>query len=283
MELHEPTEVLDLSDQATRAALAELARRKEAPSGCIRKAYAASEVKAVEGAGRQLAWIVSTADVDRDGDVVDPKGGDWSPWLKGGGPVLWAHNYRIPPYNIPVANGISMELVAGGKALRSVADFGEPGVWEFGDLIYELCRPRENGQPRLRQASIGFLTQEWSYDEERGGFNVVKYEGLEWSIVPIASNRESLSEAKALGTDLRPLVKWAELVLDGAGEERLTRKDLADVFAALKLATTREQVAVPAAPVEPVVLSEAQVRKAIRDTTQELVSAQVRRLTGRLD
>jgi hypothetical protein len=80
-------------------------------------------------------------------------------------------------------------------------------------MIYELARPREGKAPRLRQASVGFRVKDWTY-EERGGFNILAYEGLEWSIVPIASNREALSEAKAAGIDVTPMKEWAAGILD---------------------------------------------------------------------
>ena len=209
-QLAEPTEVIDLSDEGSRSFCKGLALEGEVPvEGVARKSYSATKVKMV--GDRKLAWIISTAAVDRDNDIVSPKGADWNAWLKGGGPVMWAHNYRIPPFNVPIANGEKVELVEGDK-LRSVADFGEAGVFDFGDLIFELARPREGRAPRLKQSSIGFRVLEWTFDEERGGFNIEKYEGLEWSIVPIASNRDALSEVKSFAEmlDGRLTKAWRE-------------------------------------------------------------------------
>lgn len=173
-----------------------------------------AEIKAVEGAGRKLAWIISSGARDRDNDTLNPKGWDWKAWTESGAPVLWAHNSRTPPYNVPIATGETPKLVEGGK-LRSVADFGEPGIYAFADMIYELARPRDGGRVLRRMpSSVGFIPKTGAFNEQTGGYDFDTQEGLEWSIVPVMSNRDSIQEAKSLGIDLKPMREYAEWVLD---------------------------------------------------------------------
>ena len=122
------------------------AKAGEKPEGLVRKVVKASVKDAGE---RKLAWIISTGSVDRDSDVINPKGWDWTGWMEAGAPIMWAHNYSIPPYNVPIAQGSKPQLVEGDK-VRSVADFGEPGLYPFADLIYEMAK-----RGRIRRTPCG--------------------------------------------------------------------------------------------------------------------------------
>jgi hypothetical protein len=194
---------------------AAVSRGEAPPQGSIRKAVKVSKVAEVPG-GRKLAWIISTGNPDRVNDCVNPKGGDWAAWVDAGAPVLWAHDYAAPP----IAQGSLPRLVNESK-LRSVADFGPEGIHPFSDLIYELARPRDGKPGRLRAASIGFRPVEWTFNEERRGFDFQKFEGLEWSVVPVPMHQEAVQEAAilrsyadSLGLDLGPLRDFAEKILD---------------------------------------------------------------------
>lgn len=139
----------------------------------------------------------------------------------------------MPPYNVPIAQGSPVKM--GNGKIRSVADFGEAGVYPFADMIYELARPKDGRPGRLRAASVGFMPLEANFNEKRGGVDFLKQEGLEWSIVPIPSNREALQEAKQAGIDLAPMKEWAEMVLDSASGPGLwiKRAEVEGVYKAL--------------------------------------------------
>lgn len=207
-------------------------------SAVLRKIVKAGPVKALEG--RKLAFIISSAAVDRDEDTINPKGWDWSDWQNAGAPVMWAHNYSVPPYNVPIASGDGTPTLVEGSKLRSVADFGDvAGIYPFADMIYELARPRENGKALRRfAASVGFrpVKDAYKWNEKRGGIDFEKTEGLEWSFVPIGSNRDSYQEAKSLGVDLAPMKDWAEQTLDAVSGEPgfwLPKSEAVDAFKAL--------------------------------------------------
>lgn len=136
-------------------------------------------VSAVSDAAQQrrLRWIISTGDIDRYNDVIDPDGWEWAHWQASGAPVFYNHF----SWDLPVAQGVDIGVEAG--ALVSTADFGEAGEDEFVDRLYRRC-----ASGKIKGASVGFLPLEWSYDEERGGFNIIRAELIEWSVTPIPAN-----------------------------------------------------------------------------------------------
>lgn len=228
MEVQPPAGLLSIEEFKAKA------EAGEQPEGCVRKVVKADVKDAGE---RKLAWVISTGSVDRDADTIDPKGWDAEGWVEAGAPIMWAHNYSIPPYNVPIAQGSKPTLVE-GKKLRSVADFGEAGLYPFADLIYEMAK-----RGRIRAASVGFRPVRWAFNEERGrGMDFFEQELLEWSIVPVPSNREAIQEAKDLGFDMKPMREWAEMVMDAHEPGLWVPKEIA--LEALK-ATKTPAVQVP--------------------------------------
>jgi hypothetical protein len=178
-----------------------------------------TEIKSVdEGDARKIAFTISTGEVDRDGDTIDPKGWQLDHYRKN--PViLWHHDSTIPP----VAKAESIE-VKDGK-LRSVAVFPPKGVHPFADTIFELTK---GGW--LNAASVGFHGIERSPRADKG-FDYKKQELYEWSILPVPSHREALRDAKAAGVDIEPVLKWAREFLTKNGDDAV-RKALADAVPA---------------------------------------------------
>lgn len=65
----------------------------------------------------------------------------------------------------------------------------------------------------LRGASVGFLPLEWKVSTDparRGGIDFTKQELLEWSIVLVPSNPNSLAQARSAGIDTGYLERLAE-------------------------------------------------------------------------
>lgn len=182
-----------------------------------------TETQTVDEGERKIAFTVSTGDVDRDGDTIDPKG-----WVldhyKKNPVILWHHDTSIPP----IAKAESIE-VKDGK-LRSVAVFPPKGVHPFADTIFELTK---GGW--LNAASVGFHGIERAPRADKG-FDYRKQELYEWSILPVPSHREALRDAKAAGVDIEPVLKWAREFLTKNGDDTV-RKALA--------------AAVPAPPPQP--------------------------------
>jgi HK97 family phage prohead protease len=167
--------------------------------------------------GRQRTFVISSAAVDRDGDVITPSGWRTEAWKKNP-QVLWMHDTRVPA----PAKGVRI-YVEDGK-LKSVAEFLPEGVNPFADMLLAMV---DNGF--LNASSVGFTPIRWEFveddEERRFGVNFLEQELLEWSLVTVPSNPEALVErdgasfecfakAKAGGVDLKPLCDWAERTLD---------------------------------------------------------------------
>lgn len=142
---------------------------------------------------------INTASVDRDRDRVFPSGAQIGNYMKN--PVVqWGHNYRDPWATIGKTTGLDVTA-------------------EFIDATFELRPPANEADPQnivlllwaggwVRTASIGF-SPFGEPDEQRldfhgrenefGGMDFMRWELLEWSLVPIPANQDALRlAAKAL-------------------------------------------------------------------------------------
>jgi len=177
----------------------------EAPAGALLRKQYVARVKAEDGDSRKVSITISTKALDRHRDTVDPLGIDTANYEKNP-VVLWAHANYIPP----IARSVSLK--ANSKALRSIAEFMPAEMSAFADSIYQMVK---GGW--INAASIGFLPKQdgYEYDAERMGFDFLKSELLEYSIVPVPANPQALVNAKSHGVPMAPLKDWAEQVLDG--------------------------------------------------------------------
>ncbi len=157
-------------------------------------------------AERKIAFVISSAEEDRDGDTIDPAGWDLEAYRKNP-VVLWAHEAK----QLPVARSPQIGVVKG--KLRSIAEFPERGVYPFADTVYDYLKGGF-----LRGASVGFNPTEAEPRGEGKGIAFHKQELYEYSVLPIPSHREALAEAKAAGLDVGPIIDWAERVLAEAEE-----------------------------------------------------------------
>lgn len=176
----------------------------------IRKGYLADIeiLKQQDGeASRDIRFVVSTEAVDRDRDIVASKGWDLE-HFKENPVVLWAHDHRNPPIAFSPDIGIK------SRKLQATARFADAETHPFADTIFRLVKGGF-----LRATSIGFLPKEWTFDEERRGVNFLKNELLEFSVVNVPANPEALIAARASGISLKPMVLWAEEIIDTAYEQ----------------------------------------------------------------
>jgi len=149
--------------------------------------------------------------VDRDEDVIDQSGWELGPYIKAGAPVLWAHQTTQPP--IARAESIAVQ----GGRLKAVTVFPEKDIYPFADTIYGLVKGGF-----IKGTSVGFHPIE--AEQRKGakkGVHFKRQELMEFSILPIPSNREALLEAKSAGYDVGMVVKWAEALLDEAEQSGL--------------------------------------------------------------
>ena len=161
---------------------------EEIKSAMLAQKDAASIVEQTKAASDSgsFEFIISTSDVDRQGDVIDQNGWDLTHY-KSNPIVLWAHDYYAPP--IGVTDDIALvdgKLVAKGRFAPT----------EFAQEIRALYEAKI-----LRTASVGFIPKEFN------GPIITKAELLEWSIVPVPANPMALSLAKELNLDAAVLMQ----------------------------------------------------------------------------
>jgi len=184
-------------ERTAKALAAQLRHARRAGDWCkLRDLYRQGKVqtrglqpqsKALQPLGdRQVRITISTANEDRDGDIIEPDGIDFDAFLRTR-TVLFGHDQSRP-----IARAVSVERTRDG--LRALAQFPAEGINEDSDRVYGLIR-----EGVLNSASIGFLPLDVELrDSSFGmvGFRVTRAELLEFSIVSVPSNRESLVEER---------------------------------------------------------------------------------------
>lgn len=138
---------------------------------------------------RQYEFIASTADMDRDGEVISADGWDLKNFKKN--PViLFGHDYR----SLPIGKATKIG-VRDGK-LMNVVEFPPEGTYEFADTVQRLV---DTGY--LKTQSVGFIPRKWDdgdFEDEKSNKprrTYTKQELLEISIVPVPSNPNALMNA----------------------------------------------------------------------------------------
>jgi HK97 family phage prohead protease len=164
----------------------------------------AVDTEVTEGAQeRVLNFRISTETVDSYNDVIKADGWDLERFKKNP-VVLWAHSHYQPP----VGQALSVEVEDGD--LVASAQFADAETYAFADTVYRLLK-----KGFLRATSVGFFPKEWTYDEDRGGYNFINQELYEFSVVPVPANPDALQMALRAGEiDCTPLREWAEKTLD---------------------------------------------------------------------
>lgn len=164
------------------------------------------EVKEVAGEARTLDFVVSSQNPDRDRDIVHQDGLDFGPYLANP-VVLWAHDHSIPA----LGHAINVSRAGNYTLVRDTF-----AATPFADSVYQLLV----GQ-HLRAVSIGGMPSNWTYDEERRGYDILGMEVWEHSICNVPANRDALRRAKASGIDVAPVEDWCLDMLAGLKGEGL--------------------------------------------------------------
>jgi HK97 family phage prohead protease len=128
-----------------------------------------------------IAWTLSTFDLDRYGERIDPQGWDFSHYMKN--PIVeWAHRYDIP------AIGKIEGLTANKDGLHGLVFFNDKSFDYFGWSIGERVRAGV-----IRAGSVGFRAIEIeipSAADSKDGTALIfrKQELLEFSICNVPAN-----------------------------------------------------------------------------------------------
>lgn len=129
---------------------------------------------------RTVRFVLSTSTPDRVADSINPNGWELRNYLNNP-VVLWGHNHDIPA--IATMRNLGLE---GGDLVGDV-QFATSEQHEFADTVFRLV-----SGGIINAGSVGFMPLEWSYDEQRGGFNFERQELLEYSIVNVPMNPDAL-------------------------------------------------------------------------------------------
>ncbi len=151
-------------------------------------------------------WVMSTFDVDRDFEKVDPSGWNLKNYLAN--PViLWSHDYSIPA--IGYAENVKADTVLEGDIVFNSKEFDEFG-WSIGERVKAGA---------LRCGSVGFIAEEVEFLESKDrecDLIFRKQELLEFSICcvpanPFARNGEKKLEITEVIQEPEELSYWDKL------------------------------------------------------------------------
>jgi HK97 family phage prohead protease len=144
-------------------------------------------------------FVISTADVDRQGDTLNQKGWkleNYNQESKGekSGPVLLNHNSM----EFPVGKGFAW--LEGDKLFSGVAFAKDIEGYDRGKIAAELV-----AKNFIKNASVGFLPTVWQ--ESQTGYDFKEQELLEWSIVNVPANPAAIQAMKSAGIDYQKALK----------------------------------------------------------------------------
>ena len=143
-------------------------------------------------AGEGFPWTLSTFDLDRFGERIDPQGWDFKRYMDN--PVVeWAHRYDIP------AIGKIESLTIDDEGLHGLVYFNDKSYDPFGWAIGQRVKAGV-----IRAGSVGFRVVEIEIpdrDTAKDGTSLIfrKQELLEFSICNVPANPFALAREKANG------------------------------------------------------------------------------------
>jgi phage head maturation protease len=157
---------------------------------------AAAQVGQINEGSCAIPFIISTTEVDRDGDIVESSGGDWGPYA--GNPVVF---FGHQSWQIPIGVSRTPEgqsaIYPEKNLIRATCYFDKPdpdAMFIYGKVQRGI----------LSASSISFLPKQ-AYQRERGkahsedlvplGWHFVTWQGTEWSVVGIPANAGALRDA----------------------------------------------------------------------------------------
>ena len=143
----------------------------------VRKQFI-TKIEETNEENRTITFVLSTENVDRDGDVIRADGWILDNFLKNP-VVLFAHKYD----ELPVAKALRVWVENG--QLKATAKFATEKENPLAENVYQLYK---NGY--MNAVSVGFIPIE--YEEKEKGYEYVKQELLEFSCVPVPANPEAL-------------------------------------------------------------------------------------------
>ena len=121
--------------------------------------------------------------------------------------VLFGHDHSTPPIAKATKIWVENNVLKARDEFMIGEEFGEHG--KFAASILAMYKGGF-----MSAFSVGFIPQEYLWDDTRGGFNFAKQEMLEHSAVPVPSNPNALVQARSAGIDMGPLKGYIMGLLD---------------------------------------------------------------------
>jgi len=118
---------------------------------------------------KECEQYVSTRDVDRDSEILDPMGAVLSEF-KRAPQVLWGHNYALPPI------GSDRKIEADEYGIRAVTQYADT------ELANDLWSLRRDGH--LNTASVGFVPLKSVDNGAEGWSKLTEKLGARWGMAP---------------------------------------------------------------------------------------------------
>lgn len=153
----------------------------------VRKGLVPSDVQFEDGERAAVSYI-TTRDIDRDGEIVEPDGVDLESYRKNP-VVLFGHDYS----QLPI--GKNLWIKADERGLIAKTQYASH---EFAEKVYEY---RKEGMPLAQ--SIGFIPLKWEDNPDKSNKSwsrrYTKWHLLEYSDVPVPANPEAVNIAVSKG------------------------------------------------------------------------------------
>ena len=148
---------------------------------------------------RTVRFTISKEVTDRDGDILRANGVDFGNYMKN--PVfLGFHNSRDFPLGKVVKFWVEGDSVKADVYFPKLEELSSDmnNVSEKARLIDFCFHCYKTGM--LNAVSVGFIPLEWV--ETENGFDILKWELLEFSAVAVPANQDAIAEAvKSFGDD----------------------------------------------------------------------------------
>jgi len=195
----------------------------------IKNYIAETKVKAVEGK-RILHVTITTDTVDRDGDIVEPKGIKLTNYRKNN-VVLLAHDYR----GLPIAKGENLERNEHG--IDADVEFPGEGIYPLADTVYQMGKGGF-----IKAWSIGFIpikTEDIVDEDDKGkdsggirrqGRRIKSCELLEFSACAVGCNPDALTNMMAKGINIDILKEAGFIEIEEDEKEIVLKPEETDEF-----------------------------------------------------
>jgi hypothetical protein len=156
-------------------------------------------VKAEAGEERKVIFTISKEVKDRDGDILRAGGVDFTNYMKN--PVFLSfHNSREFPLGKVTRFWVEGNAVKAEVYFPTIEELSsdKDSVSEKAKLVDFTYHCYKTGM--LNAVSVGFIPLEWT--ETKTGYDITKWELLEFSAVAVPANQDAIAEAvKSFGLD----------------------------------------------------------------------------------